>query len=72
MKLATVFRRAAEGLTDRPGYHFLRYYLTGVLRDVCGVPIPVAAGGANPYTAVEYLRSILTPAETEGGDGQPR
>ena len=72
LELATVFRRTVTELRDRPGYHFLRYYLTGVLRDVCGVPVPVSADCADPYAAVEYLRSVLPQAETEGGDGEHR
>ena len=72
LTLAAVLRRAAAGLRDRPGYHFLCYYLTGVLRDVCGVPVPVSADGPNPYAAVEYLRSVFPHAETEDGDGERR
>jgi hypothetical protein len=72
LELATVFRRAASELRERPGYHFLRYYLTGVLRDVCGVPVPVSASAPNPYAAVEYLRSVFPQAEVEDGDGERR
>ena len=72
LELATVFRRTTAGLSDRPGYHFLRYYLTGVLRDVCGVPVPVSADCESPYAAVDYLRSILSQAEPEGGNGEHR
>ena len=52
--LASVFRRVS-GLQDTPGYHFLRYYLTGVLRDIYGLPVPVLSDCKNPYTAVDYL-----------------
>jgi len=57
VKLASIFRRAG-GLQDRPGYHFLRYYLTGVLRDVCRLPVPISSNCENPYRAVDYLQSV--------------
>lgn len=71
LDLASVFRRAT-GLQDRPGYHFLRYYLTGVLRDVCGLPVPISSDCENPYAAVDYLQSVLGIAKSEDGDGQSR
>jgi PD-(D/E)XK nuclease superfamily len=57
--LAGVFRREMLTCQDRPGYHYLRYYLAGILRDVCGFPIPIHADCANPYLANDYLK--LTP-----------
>lgn len=69
--LASVFRRVS-GLQDRPGYHFLRYYLTGVLRDICRLPVPISSHSKNPYTAVDCLKSVLGIGETEDGYGQSR
>lgn len=66
--LACAFRRVS-GLQDNPGYHFLRYYLTGVLRDVCGLPVPISPECKNPYVAVDYLKSVLGVTERENGDG---
>jgi hypothetical protein len=71
LNLASIFRQAA-GLQDKPGYHFLRYYLTGVLRDVCGLPVPISSDCENPYAAVDYLQSVLGATKTEDDDGQPR
>jgi hypothetical protein len=71
LDLASIFRRAA-GLQDRPGYHFLRYYLTGVLRDVCRLPVPISSDCENPYVAVDYLQSVLGATEAEDDDGQSR
>lgn len=51
--------RGVDGLTDKAGYHFLRYYLTGVLRDICDVPVPISADAENPYDPVDYLQSVL-------------
>jgi hypothetical protein len=69
--LASVFRRVS-GLQDRAGYHFLRYYLTGVLRDICGLPVPISLDCENPYAAIDYLQSVMGIGETEGGYGQSR
>jgi hypothetical protein len=69
--LASVFRRIS-GLQDRPGYHFLRYYLTGVLRDVCRLPVPITSDCENPYAAVDYLQSVLGIDLSEVGHGHSR
>ena len=56
-ELAEIFGNALPDLRETPGYHFLRFYLAGVLRDVCGVCIDATTDSADPYAAVEYLRS---------------
>jgi len=58
-KLASIFGRALSGLENTPGYHFLRYYLTGLLRKVCRLPVPISADCQNPYVAVAYLQTVL-------------
>ena len=72
LDLASVLRRVSSGLQDKPGYHFLRYYLTGVLRDICGLPVPISPNCENPYAANDYLQSVLGIGETEDGHGQSR
>jgi hypothetical protein len=72
LDLAGVLRHASSGLETQPGYHFLRYYLTGVLRDVCGLPVPISTDCADPYAAVDYLRSAMDTLEPEDGDGRSR
>jgi len=69
--LASTLNHAASGLKELPGYHFLRYYLTGVLRDVCGAPVPIRKDSENPYAAVEYLGSVLSMTEAEDEHGHP-
>jgi hypothetical protein len=64
LELASILRRV-PGLQDKAGYHFLRYYLTGVLRDVCGLPVPVSPECQNPYAAVGYLQSMLDADKAE-------
>ena len=66
--LASVVRRVS-GLRDRPGYHFLRYYLTGVLQDICGCPASISSDCKNPYAVVDYLKSVTDIDETEDGYG---
>lgn len=70
-ELAGVFRRIS-GLQEAPGYHLLRYYLTGLLRDVCDLPVPITTDCVNPYAAVEYLQSVLATNEMEGKHGLDR
>jgi hypothetical protein len=69
LELASVFRRVLPDLKDKPGYHYLRYYLTGVLKDICGLPSDISASCANPYVAVEYLHSLFKPSEQEENNG---
>ncbi|MFM9967473.1 MAG: PD-(D/E)XK nuclease family protein [Burkholderiales bacterium] len=68
VELASVFRRVS-GLHDTPGYHFLRYYLTGVLREICGYPASISPDSASPYSLVDYLKSVLNVGGTEEGHG---
>ena len=46
-------------LADRPGYHFLRYYLAGVLQDVCGWGHMATLDAADPYALFTYLKTVL-------------
>ena len=64
VELASVFRRV-QGIQDQPGYHFLRYYLAGVLRDVCKMPLDLSSGCKDPYSTVDYLRAVLTAGGQE-------
>lgn len=58
--LARVFWMAASSLKAQPGYHFLRYYLAGVLKEVLGLPIGSTNGHRNPYKLLEFLREPHT------------
>jgi hypothetical protein len=58
LDLVNIFRSTYNGLQSAPGYHFLRYYLAGVLRDICGWPIPVTASAADPYSVIEHLKFV--------------
>lgn len=58
-ELVAVFRTASDQLRDKPGYHFLRFYLAGVLRDVCEWPVPIRLDGRDLYSIASYIRQSL-------------
>jgi hypothetical protein len=72
LELAGAFRRAYSDLQGRAGYHFLRFYLAGVLRDVCRLQVGISSDCENPYAAVDYLRAAMDTLEPEDGDGRSR
>jgi hypothetical protein len=59
-QLVRVFWGAACSRTADPGFHFLRYYLAGVLKDVVRLPIGLANVQRNPYRLLEFLRGAYT------------
>ncbi|MHB1424569.1 MAG: PD-(D/E)XK nuclease family protein [Gemmataceae bacterium] len=58
LELVRIFRAVYGDLRDAPGFHFLRFYLAGVLQDVCGFPRNVADGTADPYAIASYLKTV--------------
>jgi hypothetical protein len=59
LDLVRILRSAMETVRNAPGYHFLRYYLSGVLRDVCGWSLPINADCPDPYSVLRYLETML-------------
>jgi hypothetical protein len=57
-ELVQVFRTSYTELRAAPGFHFLRYYLAGVLQDVCGWPLPISPDCRDPYTVSDYLKIV--------------
>jgi len=55
------FREAFTSLDKCQGYHFLRFYLAGVLRDICGWQVPLASGTGNPHLISRYLEVVAAP-----------
>lgn len=51
-----VLRPVYFEMRGRPGFHFLRFYLAGVLQDICGFRWQPSSGIDDPYLVVEYLR----------------
>jgi hypothetical protein len=58
LKLVCLFRRAVGGLKEKPGYHFVRFYLSGVLQDICGWSIPIRKDQGDPYAVADYLAAV--------------
>jgi PD-(D/E)XK nuclease superfamily len=60
LDLVRVFREPYSQLRDRVGFQFLRFYLTGVLKEICRWKVPVAAPEScdDPYGVVTYLKAI--------------
>jgi hypothetical protein len=62
LDLVRVFRGPYIRLRQKPGFHFLRYYLTGILMDICRWELPVGAPESceDPYGFVDYLKTVRT------------
>lgn len=54
--LARVFCEATDKLATKPGYHFLRFYLAGILKDVLGLPVGDASRDYNQYKLLRFLK----------------
>jgi hypothetical protein len=54
--LVRAFRPAYAKLHDAPGFHFLRFYLAGVLQDICGWRWKTTADTNDPYAVLDYLK----------------
>jgi hypothetical protein len=73
LQLVCVLRVAMPELREAPGYHFLRYYLAGVLMDVCGWKLPIKPDTDDPYGVVQYMDEILKHVGTrEASNGVTR
>jgi hypothetical protein len=58
LELVRIFRAVYGGLRYAPGFHFLRFYLAGVLQDICGLPRNVGDDAADPYAVASYLKTV--------------
>jgi hypothetical protein len=59
LKLAQIFRRVYYRVRYARGFHFLRFYLAGVLQDICHFPRNIEEETADPYSVASYLTSVL-------------
>jgi hypothetical protein len=57
-ELVETFRAASEELRNEEGYYYLRFYLAGVLRDICRWPIPMRPDYHDPYSVLDYLTPL--------------
>jgi hypothetical protein len=58
LKMVEIFRAVYGGLRHAPGFHFLRFYLAGVLQDVCGLSCNVRKDSDDPYAVASYLKTV--------------
>jgi hypothetical protein len=60
LTLVCVFREQYPHLRDKPGFHFLRFFVTGILKDICRWKVPVAVPEMcdDPYGVVSYLKTV--------------
>jgi hypothetical protein len=58
LELVRIFRGVYGHLRQAPGFHFLRFYLAGVLQDICRLPRNVGVDAADPYAVASYLKSV--------------
>jgi hypothetical protein len=65
LELVRIFRSVYGGLRLAPGFHFLRFYLAGVLQDVCSLPRNVREDAPDPYAVASYLK-IVHDSHTKG------
>ena len=65
LELVRIFRAVYGGLRHAQGFHFLRFYLAGVLQDVCHLPRNVGEDTADPYVVASYLKTVHD-SQTEG------
>ncbi|WP_295390102.1 PD-(D/E)XK nuclease family protein [uncultured Thiodictyon sp.] len=58
-KLVSIIWSSGRHHVDAPGYHLLRYYLTGVLSDVIGWKLPLTQDTEDPYNALIYSSALM-------------
>jgi hypothetical protein len=55
-ELTRIFWEAAGSLKTRPGYHFLRFYIAGILKDVLDMPIGKISHQLNRFRLLGFLQ----------------
>jgi hypothetical protein len=60
LDLVRIFRGVYDSLRAAPGFHFLRFYLAGVIQDICRWPKDVTDSAADPYAVASYLKTLHT------------
>jgi len=65
LDLVCLFRKHCPDLAHKPGYHFLRYYIAGVLKDIYHWNLPIGDPEFldDPYNFLEYLAAVFDDKE---------
>lgn len=58
LRLVQIFGKVYRKLRTASGFHFLRFYLAGVLQDICGWPGHISAEAPDPYSVASYLKTV--------------
>jgi hypothetical protein len=72
LELVQSFRGVYDGLRLMPGFHFLRFYLAGVLQDVCLLPRNLGVDAADPYAVASYLKTVRDSRSKEASHDAAR
>ena len=72
LELVRIFRSIYGELRHAPGFHYLRFYLAGVLQDICDVPRYIGENVEDPYSIASYLRSVHDPETEDSSNDAPR
>lgn len=64
-QLMKVFWSTASKKSDAEGFHLLRHYLTGVLKDIMDWPIPITKDNV-PYETLSLLPSVSSQRSVKG------
>jgi hypothetical protein len=72
LQLVRIFRAVYGRLRHKHGFHFLRFYLAGVLQDICGWPREVTPKVTDPYAVVSYLKTVHDSPSEGAGHGPDR
>lgn len=58
LELVRIFRPVYGKLRHKPGFQFLRFYLAGVLQDICGWPAEFNTQCIDSYAVASYLKAV--------------
>jgi hypothetical protein len=53
-----IFRGVYGGLRQAAGFHLLRFYLAGILQDICHFPRNLSEDHPDPYAVAAYLKTV--------------
>ncbi len=59
LELVQIFRPVYFGLQHKAGFNFLKFYLAGVLKDVCHFPHNIGDDAADPFAVAAYLKTAF-------------
>jgi hypothetical protein len=58
LEICEIFRKVLPTLKEKPGFHFLRYYIAGVLKDILKWPLPIEPKDGKVYEVYEVYEFL--------------